>query len=236
MKNLKFSASTSFFRRGDYVQQMYQQLLDQTHTNWEWIVTDDFSDNKNAEQELREIGVKDSKLLLPAKRKKISEQIKQKYKYKIVTANPKEIDEHENLNWLEAEKTAEIINNLTKNIKEKIKIVVDCPSINPKAWQDYLIKKIKNTNNIELSCEHKADLHHPTVSAASIIAKEKREDELKQLKKELSADFGSGYPADPKTKEFIEKNFDKEKYKDIIRHSWNTIKKLHKNQAQKSLF
>ena len=46
MKNLKFSASTSFFRRGDYVQQMYQQLLDQTHTNWEWIVTDDFSENK----------------------------------------------------------------------------------------------------------------------------------------------------------------------------------------------
>tara|TARA_Y100000310_G_scaffold272895_1_gene288113 strand:- start:1740 stop:2396 length:657 start_codon:yes stop_codon:yes gene_type:complete len=192
--------------------------------------------NKNQEQELKELGVKDSKLLLPVKRKKISDIIKQKYKHKIVTASPKEIDEHENLNWLEAEKTAEIINSLTKDIKEKIKIVVDCPSINPKAWQDYLVKKIKNTNNIELSCEHKADLHHPTVSAASIIAKEKREDELKQLKQTLNTDFGSGYPADPKTKKFIEKNFNNKKYQHIIRHSWNTVKKLHKNQAQKSLF
>ena len=51
MKNYKFSASTSFFKRGDFVQQMYKQLLDQTHTNWEWIVTDDFSDNLNAEED-----------------------------------------------------------------------------------------------------------------------------------------------------------------------------------------
>jgi len=62
MKNYKFSASTSFFKRGDFVQQMYQQLLDQTHTNWEWIVTDDFSEDKNAEQELREICARDSRV------------------------------------------------------------------------------------------------------------------------------------------------------------------------------
>ena len=62
MKNYKFSASTSFFKRGDFVQQMYKQLLDQTHTNWEWIVTDDFSDDLNAGEELREICAKDSRV------------------------------------------------------------------------------------------------------------------------------------------------------------------------------
>jgi len=192
--------------------------------------------NKNQEQELKKLGVKDSKLLIPAKRKKIAEQIKQNFKHAIVTASPEEIDRHKNLNWLEAEKASGLINNLTKNIKEKVRIVIDCPSVNPKAWQDYLVKNLKNTKNIEILCEHKADLHHPVVSAASIIAKEKREDELKKLKQELKIDFSSGYPADPVTKEFIEKNFNNSKYKKIIRHSWQTVKKLRKNQSQKNLF
>lgn len=62
MKNYKFSVSTSFFKRGDFVQQLYQQLLEQTHTNWEWIVTDDFSPEKNAEAQLREICAKDPRV------------------------------------------------------------------------------------------------------------------------------------------------------------------------------
>lgn len=62
MKNYKFSASTSFFKRGDYVQQIYQQLLDQTHNNWEWIVTDDFSPEKNAKEQLLEICAKDPRV------------------------------------------------------------------------------------------------------------------------------------------------------------------------------
>jgi glycosyltransferase involved in cell wall biosynthesis len=62
MKNYKFSASTSFFKRGDFVEQIYQQLLNQTHTNWEWIVTDDFSTEKNAEAKLREICAKDPRV------------------------------------------------------------------------------------------------------------------------------------------------------------------------------
>ena len=62
MKNYRFSVSTSFFKRGDFVQQLYQQLLEQTHTNWEWIVTDDFSPEKNAEAQLREICAKDPRV------------------------------------------------------------------------------------------------------------------------------------------------------------------------------
>ncbi len=81
-------------------------------------------------------------------------------------------------------------------------------------------------------------LNHPSVSAASILAKEKREDEVYRLKLELKTDFGSGYPADPKTKKFISENFDNEKYKHIIRFSWNTVKKLikAKKASQQKLF
>ena len=63
----------------------------------------------------------------------------------------------------------------------------------------------------------------------------KREDEVKKIKEKIKMDFGSGYPADPKTKEFIEKNFDNPLYKEIIRFSWSTWKKLNNSTNQKSL-
>lgn len=59
---MKFSISTSFYKRSDKVQHLYQQILDQTYTNWEWIVTDDFSEEKNAEQLLKEICNKDPRV------------------------------------------------------------------------------------------------------------------------------------------------------------------------------
>jgi ribonuclease HII len=189
----------------------------------------------NEEQIVKDWGAKDSKLLTPKQRGEIKEKIKAQFKHHIEISTPKEIDDHKNLNTLEAEKAAKIINKLTKNINEKIKVVIDCPSVNTQSWTTDVQKLLDNPKNIQLSCEHKADLHHPIVSAASIIAKEKREDEIYKLKLQLKTDFGSGYPADPKTKDFITKNFNNEKYKHIIRFSWNTVKKLIKGN-QKKLF
>lgn len=59
---MKFSISTSFYKRSDKVQYLYQQILDQTYTKWEWIVTDDFSEENNAEQLLKEICDKDPRV------------------------------------------------------------------------------------------------------------------------------------------------------------------------------
>ncbi|MCK4650395.1 ribonuclease HII [Candidatus Pacearchaeota archaeon] len=190
------------------------------------------------EEIIQSWGAKDSKLLTPKKRREIGEKIGEKFKHHIEVTQPKEIDESPNLNYLEAIKTAKIINKLTKNLNEKVKVIVDCPSVNIQAWTNDVQQLIENPKIIQLSCEHKADLNHPVVSAASIIAKEKREDEIYKLKLQLKTDFGSGYPADPKTKKFIAKNFNNEKYKHIIRFSWNTIKRLIKEKRanQQKLF
>lgn len=59
---MKFSISTSFYNRGHLVEKLYKQILDQTHTDWEWIVTDDFSEKNNAEKILKEICAKDSRV------------------------------------------------------------------------------------------------------------------------------------------------------------------------------
>ena len=177
---------------------------------------------------LQEWGAKDSKLLTPNQRKQIKEKIIGKYKYHIETSEPKEIDDHKNLNLLEAEKSAKIINELTKDLTQKVQVIIDCPSVNIQSWTNDVQNLINKPELISLSCEHKADFNHPSVSAASIIAKEKREDEIYKLKIQLKTDFGSGYPADPKTKEFITENFNNPKYKHLIRFSWKTVKKLIK--------
>ena len=185
---------------------------------------------------IKEWGAKDSKMLTPKKRGEIKEKIFKKFKSHIEISTPKEIDESSNLNYLEAIKTAKIINKLTEDLDEKVNVIIDCPSVNIASWSNDVQKLIKKPEIVNLSCEHKADEIHPVVSAASILAKEKREDEVYRLKKEAGKDFGSGYPADPKTKEFIKANFQDEKYKHIIRFSWNTVKRLFKEKGQKSLF
>ena len=61
----------------------------------------------------------------------------------------------------------------------------------------------------------KADSLYPCVSAASICAKVARDKCLKEwrfaekgLSKELTTDWGSGYPGDAVTKKFLRDNFD----------------------------
>jgi len=191
---------------------------------------------KSDEKIIKEWGAKDSKLLTPTSRKLIKNKIISKFKYHVEVSNPPEIDESTNLNYLEAVKTAMIINNLNKNLNEKVEIYVDCPSTNIEAWSNDVQKLIKKPKKVILKCEHKADLNHPIVSAASIIAKEKREDEMFALRRKHKIDFGSGYPGDPKTKDFIKDNFTNKEHKDIIRHSWKTIKNLHREKEQQKLF
>lgn len=195
------------------------------------VLCEDSDQAKLAEQ-----GAKDSKLLTPPKRKILGDKFKKEYKYHIEISQPEEIDASPNLNDLEAINAAKIINKLSQETKEKIKVIIDCPSVNTEAWGKFVENLIIEKEKIDLHVEHKADFNHPVVSAASIIAKEKREDEMEALRDELKLDFGSGYPADPKTKEFIKKYHEDETYKTLIRHSWATVKKLKKEKNQKSLF
>ena len=200
------------------------------------VLTGVLIEDEKEEEIIKEMGAKDSKLLTPKQRKKLSDEIMKKYTYKFEVIEPKEIDEFPNLNNLEAIKSGMIINKLMKNINEKVRVIVDCPSVNTQSWGEYLMNTIIKKDLIELACEHKADFNHPVVSAASIISKETREDELKRLKKELEINFGSGYPADPKTKDFLVATFGEKKYDNLIRKSWSTYKNIANKMGQKKIF
>ena len=186
------------------------------------------------EKQLVRLGVKDSKLLTKKKREFLFDKIKDiSYKYEIISIYPNEIDNavnnHDglNLNKLEAQKTADIINLLKPD-----KAIVDAPSNNIKSYKQYLFELIKN-KKIELVLEHKADLNYPVVSAASILAKVTRDAEIEKIKKKIKIDFGSGYMTDPKTVKFLEKYY--EKYPDLFRKSWFPYQNILNKKFQSKL-
>lgn len=180
------------------------------------------------EQRLKDMGVKDSKLLSPHKREQLyGELIKILKAYKIVRVTIEEVDDavnsqETNLNWLEATKAGEIIDALKAD-----SVILDCPSPNIKAYHDFVQNKLAKKTS--LLCAHHADTDYVVVGAASILAKVSRDREIADLRKKIGVDFGSGYITDPKTKAFVESYWNK--YPEIFRHSWKTFK----NVAQQSL-
>src|SRR3989339_50480 len=167
---------------------------------------------------------------------KIKEEIET---FEIVLSKPIEIDYHlntdgTNLNNLEANMVAEIINRINKGYT-KIKVVIDCPSTGIKKWNDLLKTKIKNLSNLEISCEHKADENHIAVSAASILAKCVREEEMQKLREKYGNEIGSGYTSDPSTQQFLKKHAKKYNDDGIFRKSWATWKNANNSLNQKTL-
>jgi ribonuclease HII len=87
---------------------------------------------------------------------------------------------------------------------------------------------------VHVVCRHKADDTYPVVSAASIVAKGRREDAVARIRTELGQDIGSGYPADPKTKAFLEKWItEKGNLPPHTRRSWETAKRAQGNHPCK---
>ena len=180
--------------------------------------------------------VKDSKLLKHKDRIILNKIIQKNSEFKIIEVSPQEIDEavdpnnkETNLNWLEAKHQAEIINHFNPDI-----VVIDCPHPVPKKYEDY-IKKLVNKKDIKYIVEHKADVNYPVCSAASIIAKVRREEEMDKIKKKYG-DTGPGYPANATTQKFIKENY--QKHPEIFRKSWSTFKNVEKQNdvKQKKLF
>lgn len=183
---------------------------------------------------LKELGVKDSKILTPARREDLFDKIIAVISGYQITAIPPALIDHyvlsknneDNLNWLEAIKAAEII-----NILQPEKAIVDCPSPNTLAYHRFLRQKLQD-KRILLLCEHKADATYPAVAAASILAKVTRDREIDKIKQEIGIDFGSGYLTDPKTVAFLEQYWDKF---DIFRKSWSSWQQFARNKHQKKL-
>ncbi|MDD2891251.1 MAG: ribonuclease HII [bacterium] len=169
-------------------------------------------------KELKKLGVKDSKLLTPSQRNAFLPLIKEiAIAYETIQILPDAI-EQTNLTILEMDASVEIINKFCPD-----KVIIDTP-VSPSAIPNYSnkIKSLLTIPEPELIIIPKADQKYPVVSAASIIAKVTRDNEIEELHKKYG-DFGSGYPNDPKTHEFI-KNWNK--CPEIVRKNWSTCESI----------
>lgn len=198
--------------------------------------------------QLRELGVKDSKKLSPEKREGLNKILKEKkliVDYFVVKVPAYKIDEAvkkegDSLNILEMRMQVKIITELSKK-NDIDKIVIDCPSINTVSYKHKLLEMLeKPKKKTELVCEHKADVNHIEVSAASIIAKVARDAEIEKLQKKYKkteyGTLGSGYSSDVLTIEFLKHNYERlSGDKDLFRKSWQTYKDVAKAKNQKRL-
>lgn len=187
---------------------------------------------------LKDSGVKDSKLLTPKRRSQLAAQVEDiadKIETRAVSAA--EIDR------LRAR-------GVTLNEIEVQQFVLVLSSLRPKtAYLDAADVKAERFGAVigdrsgltSLGCviisEHKADAKYPVVSAASIIAKEERERIIQELHLKYG-DFGSGYPTDPKSIEYIRGTVASGlELPPIIRKSWESVRRVlnERNTTQQTL-
>ena len=174
---------------------------------------------------LKKIGVRDSKKLSPKRRKELAKTIKDKcLSFEIISVSAKEIDKRETakitLNRLEELKMSDIINKLRPDV-----IYIDAVDVNEERFGKS-IERLLNYSPNKIVSKHKADDLFPIVSAASIIAKDTRDDVIDKFKQKYS-DIGSGYPSDKRTTDFLRNWIKKNKnFPPFVRISWETTKKI----------
>lgn len=187
------------------------------------------------EQALLEQGVKDSKLLTAREREKHLKGLKKiVIEYSSILVQPKEIDElrdRKSLNEIEAMRAAQLLNDL--QAKPDV-VIIDSPDI----IEGNFAKRLHKYLNFKtvIRAEHKADVNYAIVSAASIIAKTKRDAEIKKLARK-HGNIGSGYPGDEVTINFIKQYLKKhKKLPSFARKSWDTSQRLLNERLQTKLF
>ncbi|MGC8817082.1 MAG: ribonuclease HII [Candidatus Hadarchaeum sp.] len=182
-------------------------------------------------EELRSIGVRDSKQLSPRRREELARVIAAKARgLVIVELTPAEIDDCRlvkkvNLNELEARTFAGMIDRLRPEV-----VYLDSPDPNPKLFEQRVRKYLSTSPRIVV--ENFADCKYPAVAAASIVAKVRRDQCIAELRRRYG-DLGSGYPADPVTISFL-RNWVREhgRLPDFVRRSWETARRIEEELRQ----
>ncbi len=171
---------------------------------------------------LERMGVKDSKRLTPHRRVILSRKLRKMFDFEIVVISAREIDDMRangiNLNDIEKNAMRDLIIKLNPE-----KAIVDAVDVKAQRFQNSLCE----STGVDVIAEHKADDTYIQVSAASIIAKAERDEQISKINKEYikTGGIGSGYPSDPTTKEFLT-NYTYDEMPDFVRKSWATVAKM----------
>jgi ribonuclease HII len=185
---------------------------------------------------LRDLGVKDSKMLVASTRTTLSKEIpKIVDNFHVVELTAKDLDrvvnrapKFQRLNLLEAKTMAEVIEKLRPDVA-----YVDSSDTRPERFKNNILDCLSFTPRIV--SEHKADATYPVVSAASIMAKVHRDSRIQELEQEYGK-LGSGYAHDPLTIRFLRDYYTEHgDFPPIVRRSWKTLNNIVSGLTQTSL-
>ncbi|KYC45360.1 MAG: Ribonuclease HII [Candidatus Methanofastidiosum methylothiophilum] len=188
--------------------------------------------------EIESIQVKDSKKLTAKKRKELYSEIINlpgKYYFKILTPTflNKQMKKY-TLNHIELLAFKDAILGLKLPIK---KAICDSCDVDSNRFSLNLKDSLGEAfSSCEVIASHKAEDKFPIVAAASILAKVKRDDLIKKIEEEAGISFGSGYPRDPKTINFLKDYYKQNNsFPDFVRTEWKTLDNIKSSISQRKL-
>ncbi len=172
---------------------------------------------------LRQLNVRDSKKLTPERRELLAPEIQKVARCEVTIVPAKDIDvmrAEMSLNDFEAKLFAAIVQKLHPETA-----YVDAVDVDEIEFKRTIQKDLPF--EVEIVSQHEADDLFPVVSAASIVAKVRRDAEMRAIEQQIGQPLGSGYPSDPVTIAFLEK-WIKEKGSPPphTRLTWDTTRRL----------
>ena len=148
---------------------------------------------------------------------------------RVISFEPEEL--RQNLTQIELNAIVDLIEEFKPG-----EVYIDAP-VPPSAIPAFveLIRKRVSYENLKIVAKNKADDIFPIVSAASILAKVTRDNAVEALWK-VHGDFGWGYPAEPKTENFLRSCYESTgSFPDCVRLRWGTVQRIIGEVQQKSL-
>jgi ribonuclease HII len=185
-----------------------------------------------SESRLNGLNVRDSKKCTPKRREQLALEINKIAKQEVIIVSASDIDtlrEGLTMNQIETKVFASVIEKLRPDIA-----YVDSADVNEERFGT----DIKNELDfkLEIISKHRADENYPIVSAASIIAKTTRDAEIRNIKKEIGEEIGSGYPSDTVTIRFLERWIGKHgSPPPHTRLSWSTTQRIMSRMKTKKI-
>jgi ribonuclease HII len=177
------------------------------------------------------LGVKDSKMLSPRRRSELAVSIRDLAdKIILRTISARSIDtlrrHGSTMNEIEVRAFASVVRGLDPDIA-----YLDAADVNAERFGDHV--GTRSGSICKIVSEHQADSKYAVVSAASIIAKVERDTAIERLHRK-HGDFGSGYPSDSVTVDFVQKLIrEGGELPDFIRATWKSVSVLLGRSTEK---
>ena len=172
---------------------------------------------------LRQLNVRDSKKLTPERRSALAPEIEKVARCEVTVVPAKDIDvmrAEMSLNDFEARLFASLVEKLHPSTA-----YVDAVDVDEIEFKRAVLKQLPF--EVEIVSQHEADDLFPVVSAASIVAKVRRDAEMHAIEEAVGQPMGSGYPSDPVTMAFLEKWIrEKGSPPPHTRLTWDTTRRL----------